>query len=291
MLNPTTVLSEALSDYLANYYRGMFGPAEPTYPTLLTVVSRIVIERIANSDALYHDVNHTMLVTQVGQEILRGRHLTREVTPQDWLHVTVALLCHDIGYVRGICRGDTATTFVVDDRGTQVTPPRGASDAWLTPWHVERSKLFVHERLGPLPFLDAERIARAIEHTRFPVPDGTDGLDTGSEGALVRAADLIGQLADPNYPRKLTHLYHEFVETGTAARLGYDSAADLLDQYPKFYWGMVQPYITDAIACLQLTQEGKQWIANLYSHVFAVEHDQYRFGPHRGPVAGAAAKA
>ena len=37
-----------------------------------------------------------------------------------------------------------------------------------------------------------------------------------------------------------------------------------------------------AIEYLQLTQEGKQWIANLHSHVFALEHGQFRFGPHPG---------
>ena len=64
--------------------------------------------------------------------------------------------------------------------------------------------------------------------------------------------------------------------------LGIGSAADLADQYPRFYWNSVQPYIADAISYLQLTQDGKQWLANLYSNVFAIEHKQFRFGPHPG---------
>jgi len=58
-----------------------------------------------------------------------------------------------------------------------------------------------------LPGVDAERIARAIEMTRFPVPQ--DGLhdETDTEPGLVRAADLIGQLADPLYLRRLNALY------------------------------------------------------------------------------------
>jgi len=32
------------------------------------------MENIANSDAPYHDMNHTIMVTLVGQEILRGKH-------------------------------------------------------------------------------------------------------------------------------------------------------------------------------------------------------------------------
>jgi hypothetical protein len=35
---------------------------------------------------------------------------------------------------------------------------------------------------------------------------------------------------------------------------------------------VVSPYIGDAIKYLSLTQDGKQWVAGLYSHVFAVEN-------------------
>jgi hypothetical protein len=282
MLNPTTLMADALGEVLEKYYLETFGPLEPTYPSRLDLAARMALQVIGNSDALYHDVEHTLFVTLVGQEILRGRHIKERVTPDDWLHYTVALLCHDIGYVRGVCPGDTAESFVIDDAGKRVTPPRGASDAFLAPYHVDRGKIFVRDRLGQAPDVDEERVARAIELTRFPVPDSRDHQETKTEAGLVRAADLIGQLADPNYPRKLTNLYHEFVETGAAARLGYTSAADLADEYPRFFWDKVLPYITDAIGYLQLTQEGKQWVANLHSHVFAFEHGQVPYGPHPG---------
>ena len=71
--------------------------------------------------------------------------------------------------------------------------------------------------------------------TRFPVPETSDHQDTKSEAGLVRAADLIGQLADPRYLQKLINLYHEFDETGAAAQLGYKDAADLADAYPSFF--------------------------------------------------------
>ena len=282
MLNPTRILADALGNHLENYYVSMFGPEEPTYPGKLNLAARMVLEVIANSDALYHDVQHTMLVTLVGQEILRGKHLHEMQSPDDWLHYTVALLCHDIGYVRGVCSSDTANSFVIDEAGNRATPPRGATDAFLTPYHVDRAKIFVRERGGPIPFIDEERVARAIELTRFPVPDTNDHQETDTEAGLVRAADLIGQLADPRYLQKLSSLYYEFVETGTDKILGISSSADLADQYPRFYWNAVQPYIVDAISYLQLTQDGKHWLANLYANVFAMEHKQFRFGPHPG---------
>jgi hypothetical protein len=39
-----------------------------------------------------------------------------------------------------------------------------------------------------------------------------------------------------------------------------------------FFWRAVRPYIGDALRYLRVTQEGKQWIANLYAHVFSEEH-------------------
>jgi hypothetical protein len=35
----------------------------------------------------------------------------------------------------------------------------------------------------------------------------------------------------------------------------------------------VTPYIQDSLRYLCVTETGKQWIANLYAHVFAMEHD------------------
>ena len=57
------------------------------------------------------------MVTLVGQTILRGRIMVEEVTPEDWLHFTVATLCHDIGYLRGVCPGDRDGHYVIDARG------------------------------------------------------------------------------------------------------------------------------------------------------------------------------
>src|SRR6266496_1069605 len=73
--------------------------------------------------------------------------------------------------------------------------PRGSSDAALAPYHVERSALFVLDRFATVEELDGARVARAIGFTRFPYSSSTDEKeDVDEDGALLRAADLIGQL-------------------------------------------------------------------------------------------------
>ena len=186
---------------------------------------------------------------------------------------------HDIGYVRGIFRGDSESRFVVDADGRTVTLPRGASDAALTPYHVDRSKLFVMERLGASTSLDASRIDRAIEFTRFPVPPERDHAEIDAEAGLVRAADLIGQLGDLHYLRKANALFHEFTEIGITQKLGYTSPADLVERYPDFFWTSVSEHLVPAIRYLNVTVSGKKWIAQLHSNVFCAEHKVRLVGP------------
>jgi len=281
MLNPATLIADALGEHLAQSYRDIYGDRQAGYAATLRAAAKLVMEQIANSDALYHDRDHTLMVALVGQSILRGRILVEQVTPDDWLHYSVALLCHDIGYLRGICPGDSEQSFVVDERGKTVRAPSGASDAFLTPYHIERGKIFILHRCRSIENLDAERLARAIELTRFPVPEDGDHDETETEAGLVRAADLIGQLGDPYYPRKQNALFHEFVETGAAARLGFESPADIAERYPRFFWSKVEPFIGPALGHLERTVEGKQWIANLYANVFVEEHVRARPGPQR----------
>ena len=124
----------------------------------------------------------------------------------------------------------------------------------------------------PLVLLDTPEIEANIEHTRFPVPEDEQHESTDDFPGLVRAADLIGQLADINYLRKQAALFNEFRETGMSNKLKYNSVADLRANYPDFFWKTVRPYIGDALRYLRVTQEGQQWIANLYANVFAMEH-------------------
>lgn len=273
MFNAPEILIDSFVDRLQRAYARNYGNLEPSFPDILGWAGRMVLERIADSDALYHDVEHTILVTLVGQEILKGKHMREGgVSPSSWMHFIISLLCHDIGYVRGVCRGDRGDVCVTGTEDQTVTLSPGATDASLTPYHVDRGKLFIRERFGGHPTIDAEKIVQNIELTRFPVPTDADHRDTSTLKGLVRSADLIGQLADLGYRRKLPALFHEFKETGTAERLGYHTPADLAAGYPAFYWKVVSPFIQDGLQYLHMTQQGKLWIASLHGHVFAIEH-------------------
>ena len=277
MFNATEILISDFVDKLRTGYHRTYGGLNPDYEDIIAWAGSMALENIANSDALYHNVEHTILVALVGQEILRGKQIREGgVSCENWLHFIISLVCHDIGYVKGVCRGDNDKDHLYatgsGEDMVQLSP--GASDASLTPFHVDRGKLFIEERFGGNPIINAEIIKRNVELTRFPVPKEEDHQDTRNYPGLVRAADLIGQLSDPRYLKKIGALFYEFEETGQNKHLDYQHPGDLRHNYPKFYWNVVHPYVQDGLRYLSLTQEGKQIIANLYSNVFMVENEK-----------------
>jgi hypothetical protein len=275
MITLPELAANSLEAFLGDFMRSRFG-SSPALVQIVPSAARLSLELIGNSDALYHNVEHTLLVTLAGHDILRGRALHTNVTADDYAHTIIACLTHDIGYVRGLFGDDDADGYVIDAKGGKVSLPRGASDASLMPHHVDRSKLYVMNRIEGLEPLDNKRIADAIEGTRFPP---AAGHECGEEAGIVRAADLIGQLGDPNYLRKSNALYHEFEEIGMNRQLGYESPADIVDRYPQFYFKSVAPHIQTEIRYLNMTASGRQWIANLYGNVFRAEREISLSGP------------
>ena len=277
MYKATELLIADFVKKLRSAYHRTYGGLKPDYPDILAWVGGMALENIANSDALYHNVEHAIIITLVGLEILRGKQIKEGgVSCEDWLNFTISLLCHDIGYVKGVCIQDSQGCYATGINDTMVELSYGTTDASLTPYHVDRSKLFVEERFGGHKLINAKEIQQNIELTRFPIPSLADYQATTNYPGLVRAADLIGQLSDPRYFLKAPALFYEFEETGYNKKLGYKEPGDLRKHYPQFYWNIVYPYIQCAMAYLDLTQQGKQVLANLYANVFIIKH-KYKY--------------
>ena len=279
MITIPELAAEALGSFLTDHVTRRFSSSDASLTEVMPLAARLALDCIGNSDALYHNVEHTMLVTLAGYDIMSGRALLVPTDANDFAHLILACLFHDIGYVRGILKGDGADGYVVDGKGGKIKLSRGASDAALMPYHVDRSKLFVIDRFANSKVVDAAKIARAIEFTRFPPVEADD--QAKEDGMLLRAADLIGQLGDPHHLRKANALYYEFEEVGMNRQLGYASPADLTDSYPQFFWSSISPHIQTAIQYLNVTSRGRQWIAGLYSNVFCAERDLALCGPQR----------
>jgi len=268
MFDSNRVLIDAFTSTATQAYRELYPGLDAALETGLERAARTALATLRNCDCQYHDLEHTLLVTDAGMAILRGRQLSRgDLTPSTWLQAVVAMLFHDLGYIRGLLRDDREGSYLADESGRRITTPEGASDAFMMPYHVSRGGMYVVERFAGDPVIDGAAVASYIEMTRFPVPGDAYYQSTDSVGALVRAADLIGQMGDPAYPMKQARLFAELTETGEAKRLGLSTSGELRADFPNFFYGQVYPYLSPALNYLGRTQEGQQWIANLTCHL------------------------
>jgi hypothetical protein len=281
MITVPELAADALGEFLASYMRRRFGSSQAHLVEMVPSIARIALECIGNSDALYHNVEHTMLVTLAGHDILRGRALHT--------HMPASRLCpcdHRLpDPLHRLCprivSGRRSGRLSRRSRRAQGCAAARIVGRGIAAYHVDRSKMYVMERIEGMAALDKRRIARAVEGTRFPSSFPSEEEEFDEEAALLRAADLIGQLGDPHYIRKANALYHEFEEAGVNRQLGYSSPADLVNLYPQFYWNSVAPHVQTAIRYLNVTSSGRQWIANLYSNVFRAEREISLSGPQK----------
>src|ERR1700747_211823 len=126
MITVPELAAEALGSFLSTHMDRRFGLTQAGMTELISSVARLALECIGNSDALYHNVEHTMLVTLVGYDIMKGRSLLKPTSASDYAHLIVACLFHDIGFVRGIITGDREDGYVIDGNGGHVNVSGGS---------------------------------------------------------------------------------------------------------------------------------------------------------------------
>jgi len=191
-------------------------------------------------DAEYHDFEHTLQGALCMTRLLRGRHaagVTPSLTIRAFELGLLAILFHDTGYLK---RRD-------DAEGT---------GAKYTAIHVGRSAAFAREFLAAKGYADAELIA--VQNMIHCTGINTDLRAIRFQNELERTvgyalgtADLLGQMAAPDYVEKLPVLYQEFAEAArhappAAAHLfAFKSADELMRNTPNFWEKYVRPKVSD----------------------------------------------
>lgn len=66
MLNLQTLKIDPFAEHLAAGYESTFGTMFPEKVDFLRLPARLALENIANGDMLYHNVDHTIMVSMVG---------------------------------------------------------------------------------------------------------------------------------------------------------------------------------------------------------------------------------
>ena len=97
MITVPELAAKALSSFLAKEMSGRFGSTHADLTELIPSAARLALDCIGNSDALYHNVEHTMLVTLAGYDIMKGRALLKTTDAGDFAHVILVapVIDHD----------------------------------------------------------------------------------------------------------------------------------------------------------------------------------------------------
>lgn len=188
-------------------------------------------------DTSYHNLEHTLQVTLCYARLLEGYKQAGtqpELARRPFELALLAILLHDTGYLKQ--RGDDAGT-----------------GAKYTLVHVTRSAEFAGKLLAAkgLPAAEIQSVQNMIRCTGVNVDLARIPFQNELEkklGFALSTADLLGQMAAPDYIEKLGILYQEFDESnrfnGKEAGAGiFTSAEDLRRKTPAFWEHYVQPRI------------------------------------------------
>jgi hypothetical protein len=191
------------------------------------------------SDSAYHDLAHTCAATEATARLLDGHRKggrPPQLTMRDVELAIAAVMLHDSGYIK-----ETG-----DSEGT---------GAKYTLTHVARSAEYAGRILRALG-LGADEVTTvrtAIQCTGVNVRMSQLTFRTPAEryiGCVIGTADILSQMAAPDYPERLPALYQEYREAATHERLrgagidNYRNVEDLMRRTRGFYQDHVQRLLT-----------------------------------------------
>jgi hypothetical protein len=167
----------------------------------------------------YHDLRHTEDCLLEMARLIHGAYLNGYYVTERSVNLgLISAIMHDTGYIQS----------VEDVSGT---------GAKYTIIHVDRSIEFMREYLADkgYSFADFRFCQNCLKCTGLDVnleDIHFDSLENELMGKILGTADLIGQMADPNYLEKLPFLFKEYQEGGIP---DYESEFDLLKKTPDFW--------------------------------------------------------
>lgn len=156
-------------------------------------------------DTPYHDREHTLQALLCLTRLLVGWHQSGQAPLLDARAIrlgTIAALMHDTGYLKD--RGDLAGT-----------------GAKLTRIHVLRSAMFARlvlarEGLDESDIRTVEVLISCTGHDLDPALLPFENETLRTMGCVLGTADILGQMAAPDYLAKLECLHAEFMEAQAA---------------------------------------------------------------------------
>ena len=117
MLNLQTLKIEPFTEHLASGYEATFGTLHPEYVDFLRMASSLSLSRTSLTVICSTTMSIIRLWLRwwVWKSSEASTSYEGRVSAEDALNYLLALLCHDIGYVKGACERDEGDNFEVGE--------------------------------------------------------------------------------------------------------------------------------------------------------------------------------
>jgi hypothetical protein len=183
------------------------------------------------SNTKYHDLEHTCAVTLAAARLMHGIHVQNQTLSSRVIQLgLIGALFHDTGLIQTVEEND-------------------GTGAQYTIGHEDRSIALMEKYLSDKDF-SAENIldcSHIIMCTRLSlslneIPFRSE--ETKTMGKVLGSADLIAQMADRNYLKKLPLLFLEFKEAGMA---GFETPLELFENTEEFYHSVARTRLAEEL--------------------------------------------
>ena len=114
--------------------------------------------------------------------------------------------------------------------------------------------------------IDWQTLSDNIEYSRYPALTDRN-LETTNYPGLLRAAHLIGAVADPDFVLKTKPLMLELEESGMASMLGFEDVDAFRRGFRDLFWKTIYPLAAGGMKLLNLTGEGRELVTHLHAHL------------------------
>lgn len=183
------------------------------------------------SNTKYHDLEHTCAVTLATARLMHGIHVQNQTFSSRVIQLgLIGALFHDTGLIQTVEEND-------------------GTGAQYTIGHEDRSIALMERYLSDKGF-SAEDIldcSHIIMCTKLSLPLNEIPFrseETKTMGKVLGSADLIAQMADRNYLKKLPLLFLEFKEAGMA---GFETPLELFENTGEFYHSVARTRLAEEL--------------------------------------------
>jgi len=219
MISPRSAFMEARRNFARSYPSSAFECVERVFEDFNDLFEG-KYHGYRRCNTIYHDKTHTTDTLLAMSRLIDGYNGSeRKELPFEEVRIAfIAALFHDAGFIQ------------------KSTDRRGTGGKY-TLTHVARSitfmkKYFSERRFARRDFVSARNIVQCTGVRASVRSIKFSGKTEKILGFMLGTADLLSQMAAPDYLAKLPHLYREFREGRVP---GYRSEEDLLKKTPAFY--------------------------------------------------------